>query len=219
MGGRGAEYDKGKLIDHLKGEGIGKGTPVPMDIEQFKGMSLQQIEARIRTLKHEELFVLDKGGNVVAAYKGDSNSVAFPENLRYEKGATVTHGHPKSAAEFGGTFSFADMKNMLTSKWTEHRATASGQGEMNYILKRTGRANAKGFYDQINRDYTKLVSGLSKTYDKAYNTAKTKGANTKAAMHVARQSAVGTLNQYYKKTAGKFGFNYVTRKEAYEYGR
>ena len=139
MGGRGANYDKQKFIDYLKGEGGVGGKATPMDITQFQGMTLEQIEGRIRNLKHEELFALDEKGKIVAAYKGDPHSVSFPADLTKVKGLTVTHGHPKSAKEFGGTFSFADMRNMLESKWSEHRATASGQGEMNYILKRRAR--------------------------------------------------------------------------------
>ena len=42
-----------------------------MDVKQFQGMTLQEIEDRIRALGHEELFVIDKDGAVLAAYKGE----------------------------------------------------------------------------------------------------------------------------------------------------
>jgi hypothetical protein len=220
MGGRGASSDAKKLTDWLKKETEGGGgKAIPMDINKFQGMTLEQIEGRLRNLKHEELFALDKDGKIVAAYLGDSTSVSFPETLRDVKGLTVTHGHPKSAAEFGGTFSFADMANMLKSKWSEHRATASGQGEMNYILKRNTKANSKGFYNRINKDYERLNKKITSTYTESYKKATKGGATRKVAMHVARQSAVGVLNQYYKTTAKHYGFSYVTRKEAYTYGR
>lgn len=176
-------------------------------------------EARIRNLKHEEMFVFDKDDKLIAAYKGGPTSVSFPSTLLQQEGITVTHGHPKSMANFGGTFSFADMKNMLNSKWAEHRATASGQGEMNYILRKTSSSNAKGFYNQINRDYQRLVKEYTAKYISVRKTALANGATKAAAEHRARQEAVGTLNAYYKQTASKYGYSYVTRKTEYQYNR
>lgn len=219
MGGRGASYGKQSLFDWLANEGAGKGKAQPMDVAKYQGWTLEQIERYLRGLGHEELFALDKDGNVIAAYKGGKTSVSFPVDLLQVDGATVTHGHPKSAEDFGGTFSFADMKNMLTSSWAEHRATASGQGEMNYILRATSRANSKGFYNQINKDYTSIKSQMSDKYDSAYKSAIKSGASKQQALHRARQEAVGVLNRYYKDTASKFGYEYITRKEDYTYNR
>lgn len=225
FGGRGggsglnADKEKEELFDwlgNLHGEG---GEPDPIDIKPFEGQTLQQIESRLRVLKHEELFVFDKDGKIIEAYKGDKKSVCFYSSVRDYEGATVTHGHPKSAKNFGGTFSFADMANMLQSKWAEHRATASGQGEMNYILRRTDKANPKRFYDQINRDYVRLNDSIGKAWDSSFQSAIAEGKNRKVAIHEARQQAVGVLNKYYKDTASKFGYEYITRKKEYEYNR
>lgn len=76
-----------------------------MDVKQFQGMTLQEIEDRIRVLGHEELFVIGKDGSVLAAYRGNSNSVAFYSSDLMRRGATVTHGHPKGAEGYGATFS------------------------------------------------------------------------------------------------------------------
>lgn len=219
MGGRGASYGKQGLFDWLANEGKGGGSPQALDVSKFQGWTLEQVERRIRGLGHEELFAFDKDGNVIAAYKGGASSVAFPETLLHVDGATVTHGHPRSTSDFGGTFSFADMKNMLTSSWAEHRATASGQGEMNYILRATSRADSKGFYNQINKDYSKLKSQMSAKYDSSYKAAIKAGMTRQQALHRSRQEAVGILNRYYKDTAAKFGYEYITRKEDYKYNR
>lgn len=219
MGGRGAGSGIGAFKDWLSNEGNGRGTVKPIDITQYQGQTLQQIEGRIRTLGHEELFALDKDGKIIAAYKGNAKSVGFPASLKDVKDATVTHGHPKGAEEFGGTFSFADVKNMIQSNWAEHRATASGQGEMNYIMRRTSSADGKGLYNQINKDYVKLNKSLETTYKAAYTKSINAGSSVSQARHVARQESVGELNKYWKNTMPKYGFEYITRKTSYEYGR
>lgn len=218
MGGRGSGSGVNDFIDWLSGEGRGSKL-TPIDIKKFQGASLQQIETRLRSLTHEEMFVIDKQGNVVSAYKGNKDSVSFKNEELYRQGATVTHGHPKGAAEFGGTFSFADMRNMLTSGWQEHRATASGQGEMNYIIRRGAKPNPQGYYRRINRDYQKLQKSISREYNKAYDKAMKSGMPRKSALHQARQKGVGILNSYYKQTAPQYGYEYITKKNPYNYGR
>lgn len=219
MGGRGANSDIQKIHDWLKGESSGGGKANPMDISKFQNYTLEQTENRIRNLAHEELFAFDKDGNIIRAYKGNSKSVAFDADLLDVEGATVTHGHPKGMAEFGGTFSWADINNMLNSKWAEHRATASGQGEMNYIMRATAKANPEGLRRQINKDFPKIDREWQKVYRDTYKQELDKGTPRTQAMHIARQKGVGVLNAYYKRTFSKFGYDYVTRKKEYQYNR
>lgn len=219
MGGRGANSDIQKIHDWLKGESLGGGKANPMDISKFQNYTLEQTENRIRNLAHEELFAFDKDGNIIRAYKGNSKSVAFDADLLDVEGATVTHGHPKGMAEFGGTFSWADINNMLNSKWAEHRATASGQGEMNYIMRATAKANPEGLRRQINKDFPKIDREWQKVYRDTYKQELDKGTPRTQAMHIARQKGVGVLNAYYKRTFSKFGYDYVTRKKEYQYNR
>lgn len=215
FGGRGAESGFDWLGEEAKGR---EGELQPINLEKYQGQTLEQIEGRIRKLEHEELFVLDVKGAIIAAYKGNESSVAFPAELIHEKNVTVTHGHPKSYAEFGGTFSFADIDNMLKSKWKEHRATASGQGEMNYIMRRTKKSSPKGLRNRINKDYLQLKSDMKEAYEKSYQeTIKLHGRNH--AMHVARQKQVGVLNAYYKEVFPQYGYEYITRKKEYKYNR
>lgn len=219
MGGRGASYAKTRMFDYLDKEGAGKGSVNSINIANYAGQSLEQIESRLRALNHEELFAFDKNGKIIAGYKGDKESVSFPKSLLETKDIVVTHGHPKGASDFGGTFSFADMRNMLRSNWSEHRATASGQGEMNYILRRTAKANPSGFYNQLNKDYNKLKGQMSSAWDNSFKATKKSGLSLEQRIHRARQESVGVLNAYYKKTAEKYGFEYITRKKQYKYGR
>ncbi len=221
MGGRGsASGIKEDFRDWLKSESRDNNSTIqPMELKKFENYTLEQIERRIRNLRHEELFVINQDGKIEAAYKGNSSSVAFPDSLLKQKNVTVTHGHPKTRAEFGGTFSFADMANLLKSEWVEHRATASGQGEMNYIMRKTEKADAEGFYQQMNSDYVRLNSEMDEMWDNSFLEARKSGSTKKNAIHIARQRAVGVLNKYYKEMATKYGYEYITRKEEYHYGR
>lgn len=220
MGSRGeSSASKKRMIDRLQGRG-GQQVPQPMDVKKFAGMSLQQIEERIRNLNHEELFVLDKDGKVVEEYKGEKDSVAFPSDILYKyPNATVTHGHPKSLEDFGGTLSLNDVYNMLDSNWKEHRATASGKGEMNYIMRRTSKSDSIGLKNKISNEEQDIINKFAKKYSDGYNEANKQGLKGKAKKRYARQKAVGVLNAYYKETFEKYGFEYITRKTEYKYNR
>lgn len=220
MGGRGGSSGLEPLRDWLANEGGHPGGAAhPIDASKFQDWSLEQVEDRIRNLAHEELFAFDENDQVIVAYKGGRKSVGFPSDLLNMEGATVTHGHPKGTEEFGGTFSWADINNMLNSKWAEHRATASGQGEMNYIMRRTANADAQGLRNQINRDFPRIDKKWQETYRKTYDSEIKKGTSRNQALHIARQKGVGVLNAYYKRTFPKYGFEYITRKTEYRYGR
>lgn len=143
----------------------------------------------------------------------------FPHSVLDIDGATVTHGHPKGLEEFGGTFSFADINNMLNSKWKEHRATASGQGEMNYIMRRTSKSDSQGLRNAINKEIPNLKRQIADAYKKSYTQSIKNGKSGKEARHIARQKSVGVLNAFYKKTFPQYGFEYITRKEKYKYNR
>ena len=216
--GDAGDKDRQKVQDFLDNEGKQKkGKAKPLDIDKMKDKSLEGVERKIRNLTREQLYVFDENDNLVQGYQGNKDSVAFPSTVLDMKDATVTHGHPKGMAEFGGTFSFADVNNMLKSQWKEHRATASGQGEMNYIMRRTEKSNPSGLRDQINKDYKKLQDKIAREYTKAYKKAVKEGNGNP--QHIARQAAVGALNAYYKKTMPKYGYEYITRKKDYKYNR
>lgn len=220
FGGRGAGSGIRRTKDWLDKEGGRPGGHArSMDVSKFKGHTLEQVEKRIRKLGHEELFVFDENNKIIAAYRGNKYSVAFPSSFLNLKGATVTHSHPKGESNFGGTFSWTDVNNMLKSNWAEHRATASGQGEMNYIMRRTSKANSKGLRDRINRDYPKVDKQWRDTYQKSFDEQIKKGKSQIEAAHIARQKGVGVLNAYYKKVFPKYGFEYITRKKDYKYNR
>lgn len=167
----------------------------------------------------KNLFVFDENNRIIEAYKGDKVSVSFPDYLQEQEGLTVTHGHPKGHEDFGGTFSWADVDTMLDSKWAELRATASGQGEMNYIMRRTANADPQGLRNKINQDFRRIDTKWQQVYRDAYNQAVSSGKTKAQAGHIARQKGVGVLNAYYRRTFPAFGFEYVTRKEAYRYNR
>ena len=126
MGGRCGKGNVNGFIDWLSKEGKGGGSPHPLDISKFGNMSLEDAERRIRNLKHEDFSFLTK----TASWSRRTRAILILFRSRcpfWTISATVTHGHPKGAADFGGTFSFADVKNMLESKWAEHRATPAAK--------------------------------------------------------------------------------------------
>ena len=220
MGGRGSNFGGGgDFTKQLLGQGGGTGQLQPLDISKMGNMTVQQAEERARSKNHEELFIFDENDKLVAAYKGNANSVAFPSSELSRQAATVTHGHPVGTSDFGGTLSFTDVGNMLRSNWQEHRATARGQGEMNYIMRRTGKSDSQGLMNQMLKDAPKVESSFKSEYKRTYDSLKAAGRSEAQARHEARQKAVGQINRYYKNTMPKYGFEYITRKKGYDYNR
>lgn len=184
-----------------------------MDVSQFQGMTLQQIEDRIRGLSHEELFVIGKDGSVLAAYRGNANSVAMPRSELLRDGVTVTHGHPKGAEGYGATFSPADVLNMASSNWAEHRAAASGRNELNYIIRRNQKntdASSRALYNKVRNDAPRLEAEMRSRANAA-------GRGLSAAAR--RQIYTGVLDRYWKETLPQYGFDYITRNKRYNYNR
>lgn len=183
-----------------------------MDIKKFQGKTLQEIEDSSRGLTKERLFALDKNGNVIAAYQGNETSVAFKGSLLFEKGATVTHNHPNGSEGYGGTFSFADVQNMAVSSWAEHRASASGKNEYNYIIRRTSKTtteDSKKLYNRIAKDQPMLEKQISEAASKA------KGVSAAS----KRQIYTGILDNYYAKVLPEYNFEYIARNKTYKYNR
>lgn len=214
MGGRGSWSATRRKQTHNTSPGnSGQRKAHPMDVSRFQGMSLQQIEDRIRTLSHEEMFVVAADGTVLSAFRGNGNSVAFPRSELMRQGATVTHGHPSSGEGYGGTFSTQDVLNMAASNWAEHRAVASGSGEHNYIIRRTSKTTAKNSRDLYNR-IRKDQSSLERQMRSAASSAG-KGLSSTS----RRQIYTGVLDRYYSQVLPQYNFEYISRNRGYDYGR
>ena len=202
-----------------KQKGKKGGVSIPIDISKIKDKSLQGIENRIRKLQHEEAFIFDGDGNLVDGVSGGKGSVGIPDKWERIDGATVTHGHPTGIFGYGGTLSFEDVGTFAGTNWAEIRAAANGQGEYNYILRRTNKAKGKLLLARIATDQAKLERELEQTFYDTYVAAKKAGKSTKTANHMAAQKATGIIDAYWKKTLPRFGFEYVTPNKRYEYGR
>ena len=96
---------------------------------------------------------------------------------------------------------------------------ASGQGEMNYIMRKGQGAKPKAFYNQINRDYKQIERYLSDRYTKAYDDALKDGKSKQSAIHMARQMAVGYLNDYWRRTALSLAMSLSPAKRINTYNR
>ena len=215
MGGRGAYSAASRYASRQTG-GIG-GKAIPIDTSKIKDKSLQGIENRIRKLQHEEAFVFDANDNLVAGVSGGSSSVGIPKNWESMDGATVTHGHPTGNYGYGGALSPADADLMASTKWKEVRAAANGQGEYNYIMRRTSKSDNAGLKAQIAKDTPKLEQDIQSTFLKTFNNAIKAGKSKQSASHEAAQKATGIVDAYWKKTMPKFGFEYITPKKEYSY--
>lgn len=213
MGGRGAAYDISQITNWLEHQDAYVGAAMPISPDDLPaGAGLGGIEDYIGSLGHEELFALDSGGNLVAAYRGTSHAVAFPAKLLGLKGGVVTHSHPAGLEEFGATMSFADVGNMLASDWAEHRAVSTAGGRMSYSMRRTAHADAAGLRRRMNRDIPGLNRQWQETYKQVYTQQAAAGAGRREARHRARLRAVGIINAYYRRVMPEYGFTYTTRR-------
>lgn len=224
MGGRGARSgfafrneDVNAAAPGLGAYSFGKVTE--LDIKPFKGWTLEKAENYLRELDHEEMLVFDSAGKLVAGFEGDEDTVRFYVSLFRKAGFTITHGHPQRNARFGGTFSWDDVVNMLKSEWREYRAVAAGQGEMNYIIRRTNEARPTELLAKIAQEKPQVEARRSALYTNTYQDAIDKGKTQEQALHIARQQSVGVLHKYFKQVLKRYGFEYVARKKPYHYGR
>lgn len=214
MGGRGSFSGLDRTIDDVLGGSESYGSPEEINTEQFS--DLFATEDMIRKRKREVLVVFDKNGKPIKAYQGNSTSVAFPVSEAEKwRGFTVTHNHPKGSEGFGGTFSWADMRNATVYRFGSHRAVGCGQGEKNYILK--AKRNAKPM--QLNRRIAADIPILKQKMHeetakvkKEYVEKSEKFRDYGHAIHVARQRSVGVLNSYYKEIAEQYGYTYRAQK-------
>lgn len=214
MGGRGSFSGLGKTIDEVLGLESTNGKAQELEVSGFG--TLDETENHIRKKKKEVLVVFDKKGKAIKAYQGDEVSVAFPvEEAKKWKGLTVTHNHPKNWGEFGGTFSFEDIRNTTVYKFGSHRAVGCGQGEKNYILKATKKARPMAFNRRVAEDIPWLREKMYETVNRIkqdYINNKQNYKNYGHALHIARQKSVGMLNSYYREVAEQYGYIYRTQK-------
>lgn len=217
MGGRGA-YSSASHYSSRQTGGMG-GKSGAIDIATIKDKSLQGIENRIRRLQHEEAFAFDSKDNLIAGVSGGSQSVGIPNSWLSMDGATITHGHPTGIYNYGGTLSPADASVMAQTQWKEMRAAANGQGEFNYIMRRTPKSDNRGLQSRIIKDAGTIKTSIKTMYSDTYKNAVKNGKSKEAAAHEAAQKATGVMDAYWKKVLPKYGFEYVTPRKEYRYGR
>lgn len=205
MGGRGAFS-----MSAWANGGIGAGGSSLDVTDRYRGMSLQQAEDAIRGIRdHEEAVVFDKNMNVIAAYSGGSGSVQLPESLKRKDGITITHNHPPGSADYGATFSPADISWFASSRAREIRAVGQGQGEHVYSVQVRGKQSSTSvkyaktqlrlWAASVRADTIPKSQGgtgkLQSEWRKAYDAHRRKGASKAAADHAAWQQATGALDR------------------------
>lgn len=202
FGGRGASSlgTKGKdgmlkAYNKIKSEQLDvsymSGYPVKLksEFETFLDMKNNKVEYG---------YLIDKNGKVVAGAKGNKNSVgvAYSDN---QEGMTLTHNHP---SKYGGTFSGADISYLTTAKLKQIRAVAK---EGTYKMTATKHANPVAFNKALAKDINKLNIKALKNQLKVK-----KGNLTKSQYKIHQRKAyVDTIDDWYKKNASKYGYEYT----------
>ena len=181
----------------------------PMQGNKVDGAkTLAAVEQRTVGLDHEQLYVIDGQGFVVAATDGDKGSVPITaRTAKNIKGNVMTHNHPRDDSEVnGGTFSYADI-NCLSLGMSELRATAS---EGTYSLKaKTNRADGRGFASYMIKQKSTINKGMASA------SAKVKASDYKSEKSFAAakfNAEMSWLSGWYSQNAGKFGYEYSFTK-------
>lgn len=210
FGGRGAKSILGikRMLSDFENTGVGKGVAVEIDADKFD--SLEKWEKEILSREYETLIAFDKTGKPVKAYKGNSRSVSFPESEAYKwKGYTVTHNHPDT---YGGTFSFADMRNVCKYEYGQHRAVAI---EGTYIIKTTKKSDFIKLRNTIATNMRGLETKMNEINKeeqlKYLNTPKENRMSLKSFNTIVRQKYCGVLHRFYKKICNECGFVYTVK--------
>ena len=210
FGGRGAKSGLGikRMLSDFENKGKGNGKPHEIDANQFS--TLEEWENEILHRNYETLISFDENGKPVKAYKGNSNSVAFPESEALKwKGYVVTHNHPDT---YGGTFSFADMRNFCKYEYEQHRAVAA---EGTYIVKTTKKSNYNKLRTTIAINMSLLETKMNeisrREYLKYYNTPEENRVSVKSFNNMVRQKYCGVLHRFYKQACENAGFIYTLK--------
>ena len=191
-----------------------------------KDWTLAQTEEYLRGLDHEEAYAFDKDGKMIGGVEGGKTSVGIPKEWMQMEGITVTHSHPTGADGFGGTLSInrhkdgsvsGDLPLFAKTKWKEMRATASGQGEMNYIFRQNDNSRTQALVNVMKGRMNTLQKNMRNVHKTIYEQELAKGRSKAAALKAARQRSVGILDRQYKKTASKYGVDYITRKTPHKF--
>lgn len=167
------------------------GFPVKIkdDFETFLDMKNNKVEYG---------YLINKDGKVVAGARGNKHGVGIAYDGSQE-GMTLTHNHPSN---YGGTFSGADISHLTEAKLKQIRAVAK---EGTYKMTATKNANPTGLNKALAKDINRLNAQAQK------NSLKVKKSNlTKKQYNTTRRKAyVDTIDSWYKKNAGKYGYKYT----------
>lgn len=219
MGGRGSSSGGGGTpTSDIWGSGaLGTDTTTDINLAGLTPISgnkvdgaktLASVEARSAGLDHEQLYVVDDQGFVVAASDGNKGSVGITARTAANlKGNVMTHNHPRDNSEVnGGTFSAADI-SCLSLGMKELRASAK---EGTYSLKaKSNRADGAGFASYMQSQKSTINSGMAKASSKL----KAKDYKSESSFAAAKFNAeMNWLSNWYASNAGKFGYEYSFTK-------
>lgn len=219
MGGRGSSSSSSgnPVSDIFGGSGMSadKTTDInlagltPIDGNKVNGeATLASVEARSAGLNHEQLYVIDSDGFVVAASDGNAGSVGITaRTARNLKGNVMTHNHPRDDSAYsGGPFSYGDI-SCLKYGMKEMRASAS---EGTYSLKAGNKANGAGFAAYMLKNRGEINKGMASASSKI----KAQNYSSEKALHAAKFNAeMQWLSGWYSQNASKFGYTYSFTKK------
>lgn len=207
FGGRGASSSYGK-------EGYNtSGNQKPMRFYDktkiYKGMSVEDFEARTGKFKSEYIGLYDdKGKIIIAGTSYDSGAVAIPTtHPKFKQVNRMTHTHPSGKTRaLGGSFSGADVTNTGLLKLKEVRARAN---EKTYIVraKKGVRQAPKRLYavglqsdKKWDANAKKRLTAIKKRFAKQGKTMSRK---------VEQEIYLGYGTRYWKRSLGNTGYEYI----------
>lgn len=173
---------------------------------------VESFEDRRFSLKAEYAFAVDENGRVLGKEtRGNKGSISLPYNY-HQKGAILTHTHPREQGVLGGTFSRADMRLFALA---DERTLRAGAKEGTYSITKTSKFDSSGFLSfsaQADKVFQSNYKKLKVSAEKKFNEGKI-DYDTYVKEHAkAFNTALVGLHDYYDSGQKKYGYTYTLEK-------
>lgn len=169
-------------------------------------------EAKRSKNKVEYANAWDKNGRALGEVKGSKGSVRIPYSYHNQPGGSYSHIHPREAGILGGTFSQADIQNMVSHTTEMTRAVAK---EGTYSISKGQNFDGKGllkyFAAEDNR-ITKAYKAEEKQYRNDYHAGKITYAEYDAKASKAANDMLVNLHNALLAGRKQYGYNYTLEK-------
>lgn len=207
----------------------GRGSSNPYSdgiVTSAQQKTLRQIAKKTANLKNEQFRMIDENGNIVLEKRGKAHEVASTvgENRQYGNGAVAIHNHPGGNAEYGGTFSDADLNEFGYGV----RAIQVSTPEGTYTLVNKNWNNKKRYdgWVGLRDEHRKIKQPDSELEVRKQVRERTKNGRTQKAMDrisnnymkIRQKKGVEAANEYALKTKKQYDTLAAKRKKEIDRG-